>query len=628
MTEDLIASDDEFDSSADAEIRSCISLVEPKSFFLYAGAGSGKTHSLVEAVKPFVKEQVRQLTLRGQRVAIITYTNAARDEIDMRLEFDPRVQVSTIHSFAWSLIQGFNRDIRVWVDGNLRKQIAELEAAQGKGRPASKTAIARERSLSSKRRRLAKLAQVRRFVYSPTGINRGRDALNHAEVIAMSSEFLITKPVLARMLVSQYPVLLIDESQDTAERLMDALLDVQLKHAERFCLGLFGDTMQRIYTDGKADLDSSIPDTWAQPRKVMNHRCPARIIRLINAIRAEADNEQQRARSDKPEGHVRLFVVRTETPATPALEHEIRARMADVTGDASWKMDGEVKTLTLEHHMAAARWGFRDFFLPLYEIDHLRTPLLEGSLAGITFFTRTVLPLVEAMEAGDKHEAAAIVRQQSPLYDKEALENAGDSQVELLRKARDACRSLHALFANGERPSLAAILRNVAESELFTIPEALVPFAGADTSAVDDPNNDDDNGDELDAWRRSLETSFDQAEKYDRYVRHESPFDTHQGVKGLEFPRVMVIISDTEARGFMFKYEKLLGTAAKSKTDLDNEASGRETTVDRTRRLFYVTCSRAEESLAVVYYAPNPEEVKRAAIDRGWFDASEIEVVG
>ena len=90
----------------------------------------------------------------------------------------------------------------------------------------------------------------------------------------------------------------------------------------------------------------------------------------------------------------------------------------------------------------------------------------------------------------------------------------------------------------------------------------------------------------------------------------------------------MVIVSDEEARGFMFAYDKLFGTKEKSKTDLENEASGKETTIDRTRRLFYVTCSRAEESLAVVYYAADPVLAHDAMIRQGWFEAEEIELVG
>ncbi|WP_455153788.1 UvrD-helicase domain-containing protein [Brucella anthropi] len=74
--------------------------------------------------------------------------------------------------------------------------------------------------------------------------------------------------------MTRFPILLIDESQDTNRRLMDALLDVEAGHREAFCLGLFGDTMQRIYADGKERLAEAIPQAWAKPRKRMNYRCP------------------------------------------------------------------------------------------------------------------------------------------------------------------------------------------------------------------------------------------------------------------------------------------------------------------------------------------------------------------
>jgi DNA helicase-2/ATP-dependent DNA helicase PcrA len=86
----------------------------------------------------------------------------------------------------------------------------------------------------------------------------------------------------------------------------------------------------------------------------------------------------------------------------------------------------------------------------------------------------------------------------------------------------------------------------------------------------------------------------------------------------------MVIMDDSEARGFMFGYDKLLGAKDRSTADLKNEKDGKETTLDRTRRLFYVTCSRAQSSLALVAFSANPEAVKSYLIDNGWFDCDEI----
>lgn len=120
------------------------------------------------------------------------------------------------------------------------------------------------------------------------------------------------------------------------------------------------------------------------------------------------------------------------------------------------------------------------------------------------------------------------------------------------------------------------------------------------------------------------DTPFDQIASYYRYVTGASPFDTHQGIKGREFPRVMVVMDDEEARGFLFSYEKLFGVKEKSTTDIKNEEQGLETTIDRTRRLFYVTCSRAEESLAIVDYTGDPVKVRSRVLAAGWFGEDEI----
>ena len=113
-------------------------------------------------------------------------------------------------------------------------------------------------------------------------------------------------------------------------------------------------------------------------------------------------------------------------------------------------------------------------------------------------------------------------------------------------------------------------------------------------------------------------------ERYAVYVSDQSRFATHQGVKGLEYPRVMVVLDDSEARGFLFSYEKLFGTKEKTQTDLRNEKEGKDTSIQRTARLFYVACTRAMESLAVVAYSENPTMVQATALANGWFMEEEI----
>jgi DNA helicase-2/ATP-dependent DNA helicase PcrA len=278
--------------------------------------------------------------------------------------------------------------------------------------------------------------------------------------------------------------------------------------------------------------------------------------------------------------------------------------------------------------MAARRAGFDGFFTPLYAVDKLKTGLLDGTLSGIPFFAQQVLPLIKAQQSGDKFAIAQIVRKYSPILKNEALK---DSQRPLdeIRKANSAVESLYALWNEGHDPTLIDILKQVTQNSLFRVPDVLVPIASREetpnkTTVPVSENEEPDRDAVIDAWDEALSNPFSQIEAYVDYISDQSRFGTHQGIKGLEFPRVMVILDDSEARGFLFSYEKLFGAKAPTATDLRNQSDGKETSIDRTRRLFYVTCSRTKESLAIVAYTNEPAKVKSHVIEHGWFGEAEV----
>jgi len=619
-------------SAVDGEIYDCMSLdTAPKSFFLFAGAGSGKTRSLVNVLKKFKCEHIHRLRKNSQKIAIITYTNAACEEIKGRLDFDTSFYVSTIHSFAWYLIKHHVTDIRIWLKNSLENEISNLQVKLDTARnKETKTYKDNTYKFESKTKRLDNLKQVTRFSYNPNGDNLKKDSLNHAEVIKIATHFLQTKPLMQRILIGTFPILLIDESQDTNKSLLEEFFTVQKEHHQHFMLGLFGDTMQRIYMDGKVDLGKKIPDTWATPKKKENHRCPERVVTLINKIRSDYDEEVQKPAKEE-EGIVRLFIVQADSSANKEIiEGNISKRMASITDDKQWQgPSNNVKVLTLEHHMAANRSGFADFFIPLYKEDKLKTGLLDGTLPAVSLFSKKVLPLIKSKKSNDDFGVSRIVRKESSLIDKKVLKNSASS-ISKIKEANKAVNALYKLWDEDE-PTLENILKEVYQGKLFPIPEMLLPIAKRlnDEEQIT-PEEDDDT--EVDtiiaAWETALKCKFSSFEEYVRYISDESKFGTHQGIKGLEFPRVMVVLDDNEAHGFLFSYEKLFGAKEETRTDEKNKADGKETSLDRTRRLFYVTCSRAEESLAIVAYTKEPKKVYEYAINQEWFSEEEIIQIG
>ncbi|HMU65760.1 MAG TPA: ATP-dependent helicase, partial [Cellvibrionaceae bacterium] len=322
------------------------------------------------------------------------------------------------------------------------------------------------------------------------------------------------------------------------------------------------------------------------------------------------------------EGFVRLFIADTSQPIDKAaFEYTVCQKMSDFTNDNLWADPKENKTLTLEHHMAAQRGGFSNFFNALYGVDKLNTGLLDGTLSGITFFSEKILPLISSLEVNNQFLVSRILNKYSPLMFKEQFEHSEKPKTEL-KKVKDAVGALYTLWENNSNPTLKNILKEISRSGLFKVPDSLATIA--DRQEKDFELAEDDLDPIIDAWDKALASSFNEFKSYVQYISDKSHFGTHQGIKGLEFPRVMVILDDDEARGFLFSYGKLFGAKTPTKADIDNQANGKETSIDRTRRLFYVTCSRAEESLAIIAYTSEPNKIKNNVLAQGWFTEEEI----
>lgn len=612
--ESAMLDDNHIDDNVDAKIAECLNFDEPKSFFLFAGAGSGKTRSLVNALENISSSIGEKMRLQGKQVGVITYTNNACDEIKRRLNNDSLVYVSTIHSFTWDLIRGFNEDINKWLKERLATDILELQSKSS--RQGTKAEIDRVHKIESKQERLRELDNIKKFTYNPNSNNTERESLSHAEVLQIGAYFLTVKPLIQLVLIKKFPILLIDESQDTNKGLMEAFLLVQQTHKNEFSLGLLGDTMQRIYGDGKTDLGVDLPADWARPAKKMNHRSPTRIIELINKIRSDVDSQKQQERQDKKGGTVRLFAIQSSKDKQAA-ETIVMQQMATITGDSEWDKRESVVSLILEHHMAANRMGFGEMFSALYPSDEFRLGLLDGTLPEIRIFSEVILPLLEAHKNGDKFAIANVVKKRSRLFQKRYMRDNKTESKNILETAKANIEKLCTAYDAKPDINFGELLKIVCAGSVFTIPNGYKPILMRTPLEQDAANAFDDeiestepSADKIDCLDRFLNTRFSQILNYTSYINGQSPFFTHQGVKGLEFPRVMAIIDDSEMRVFLFSYDKLFGIKSKTTTDINNEREGKETGIDRTRRLFYVICSRAEESLAIVAYTDNPTGLK------------------
>lgn len=610
------------DTHVDELLDKCISEGTRSSFFLFAGAGSGKTHSLVTLLNSIRAKWETKLTKEGRHVAVITYTNAATDEIISRLDYSPLFHVSTIHSFIWDVIKPYQTDIKRCYQSFRVEEKTELSEKIAKARTKNKTYESNIARLEYIEECLTRVNSITKFTYNPNGNNSERNALSHADVIKIGAKLIIENRLLQQIIAQQYPFFLIDESQDTKKELVNAFFEIQKNYSEEFTLGLLGDHKQRIYTDGEERIVQIVNDKeWEKPVKRMNYRCDKRIVQLANRIGGIVDElAEQDARTDAEEGYARLFLIKNgEGIDKKSIEDSVKATMVDITGDEGWNpVTGIVKTLALEHMMAARRLGFNQFLQAMRQVNKYSQTIYQGKISDMDVFTHLIFPLIQYVKDGDNFNALKLLKENSPLL-KDLPHKDAYGQLEKVKELTSAVASFDL-----NEISIKELLLFVFHKHLFEVPSLLIKASELPLDAFDPA---EDANDEVFAWASVMELPAIQVKLFDDYTSGRTMFDTHQGVKGLEFDRVQVIIDEKESKTFLFNYDKLMGVKPLSDTDVKNMAEGKETSIERTTRLFYVVCTRAKHSLAITMYTDDPDIAKSTAIEKGWFSDDEIIIV-
>lgn len=117
----------------------------------------------------------------GRSIRVVTYTKNAVSVINRRLGDNNLVSVSTIHSFCWELINGFNDDIRESLIAVKEAQLAK-ETAEAQAKPRGITA-AKQRDLDEITNEIEALRTTEVFKYHP---DRNTYGLVHYHTITYS----------------------------------------------------------------------------------------------------------------------------------------------------------------------------------------------------------------------------------------------------------------------------------------------------------------------------------------------------------------------------------------------------------------------------------------------------------
>lgn len=618
------------DTKADEEVRTCLDAQPPRSFVMVAGAGSGKTTSLVKALAHIVATRGKEMTQAGRRVACITYTEIAATEIATDVANASICHVSTIHSFLWTLIRSFTPDIREWLEHRLRERIDEEQTRIAKPRTREATKVKARQRIERLTTQLASVDAIERFGYA-TGSDYSRGILGHDDVVKCALLFLTERPLLRGLLASQFPIVFVDESQDTNPDFVAALKLTAETVSTPFCIGAFGDPMQKIYLAGIGPIARE--PAWVEITKPDNFRSPQAVLKLINRIRADDDGLQQTGgRSEATaagpvllQGSARLFLLPTDQDRNESLMR-LREWMASANCDPEWSPPASgVKVLVLVHRSAATRLGFAGIYGALNDHgDHaLKQGLLDGTAWVLRPFLNVVLPLVDARRTYQEHAVVQTLLAHSPAVQATTIGN-GDVPA-LLGRIDKALDDFIDAFADDSTVTVGHVLKCALAVGIVPPDERLSPFLEGNFATGEPDDEDEPAGAKEDASIMAfLACPVRELAAIRSYIENQSPFDTHQGIKGAEFERVLAVLDDEEARYNLFSYTRYFGLAPLSKSDLENARDGKETTIDRTRRLFYVCCSRARRDLAVALFVPDPDQALAVIANANVFPVDQI----
>ncbi|MFI2635088.1 UvrD-helicase domain-containing protein [Streptomyces collinus] len=524
-------------------------LHDRRSFLVEAGAGAGKTTTLVEALEYSLRMQGAELAQKGRRIACITFTNVAKRKITERINDNPIVKVETIHDFLWEAIKGFGPEL--W------QQIIEYNRTLSKPEDLSEVSVPPLPIQYLDRRRLY------------------RGEISHDEVIDLALRMVTEYPKLTRLIADRYPIIFVDEYQDTSPKTVTLLLDHLAGSGGQICVvGLFGDSMQKIYPSGQGAVTH---DKLTVITKHENYRCSSPVVEVLNKIRPDL---QQEAVGDKKEGEVHLFL----NSALPVGQARFEAAR-NYLHELGWPEE-TTNYLMLTHRGIAGTLDYQKL-LQAYQTlgGRGRDKLLENDEPYIQYLSR-IESLCNSYQAFDYAEVTSLLV-------------AGRTTITRYRHKQRIATDIRKLIAVRESGTIGDVLDYMVRGHLLSVPRQLSDLERR-------RNAEDLEGYDLKlaAFSKAIrEIPYQEVTRFIEYRDQRTPFHTQHGVKGDEFDNVIVIIDD--ASWTMYNMGKML-----TGNDIEKR-------LERSRNLFYVSCSRARRGLAVVFLTDLPDDALPVAKD--WF---------
>lgn len=544
-----------------------------QSFLLEAGAGAGKTYSLIEALKYLLKRDQASLLRQNQQIACITFTKVAQGEIASRTDRSPAIFCETNHAFCWSLISGFQKPLRELVERLPKWQELLAEVQGGIG---TRTI---EYSLGYRSLRETKVL------------------LHHDDVLPLTVA-LMGYAKFRNMVRDRFPIILVDEYQDTDKDWIEAIKTLFLGQPGSPLFGFFGDHWQKIYDGGCGRLTHP---SLIEIGKGANFRSVKPVVDCLNQMRP---NLSQLVKDPEAPGQVRVFLTDTWVGERQKGAHWADDLPTDVGKLAldnvkqrlqaeGWDLQ-ETKILMLTHRLLASEQGYSQ----LAATFMFNEAFTKKEHPHIAFFVDSLEPACEAFANRRFGLMFEALGGKTPLLNRHQDKASWDAAMKELSALRDQGTIGEVInhLRGKRRPRLPdAVEKLEHELETFDTTEEALPRR-------------------LEELQKLHDVPYSELKALRRYLDGHSPFETKHGVKGAQFENVLVVVG----RGWSkYNFGEMLENAR-----IPALPAAKQDKFERNRNLFYVACSRPKTRLALLFTQKMTPQAK--ATLSAWFGADTI----
>lgn len=514
-------------------------LNEKKNFLVEAGAGSGKTYSLMKVLAWLHSNKAGEYASKQQNVACITYTNVAVDEIKRRLPEKSIAVPSTIHAFAWGAISRFQTE--------LVKLVANLT-------PPNKNDGSDVFKVD--------------YYFGKKYVQDGYFYLGHNDVIELFCQ-LLAKDKFRTILRNKYPIILIDEYQDTAKNVMDCFIKYFISPQKDIQFGLFGDHWQTIYSD-KNVCGKVSDDGLKVIVKKVNFRSQKHVVNVLNMIRPSLPQIPARRDND---GIVKVILTnnysgvrRDGATYSGELAEEDFDDYINTTSNQLRKLgwNDNFKVLMLTHKLLASQQNYLDL------LTLLGSDFKDKDDIHLLFFMDVVEPIYSALKEKNTNLLYEVLKE-----NKRRIASKQE-KIEWI----DFGKHLQALRSK----NISDVMAFLMDSDLIVVPEEVKAWYESYKSEPDKKYH-------VGTIKDFYDIPYAQVINAIKFFEPDAMFSTEHGVKGEEYDSVLYVIG----RGwnqYAFDTQLYLDEKCLKGKDLAR--------YQRNRNLFYVCCSRAKKNLALL----------------------------